>query len=382
MNEVGLASPGISGTVSRLLTLMGGKSARDEGDVAPQPRHSRIPFARDMSQRELMDRISSFLLENALPVTPSNLVRAHAAFSGANLHLARKILEREAEGTPIGQGWLDAASPEADGGDTDEREEVDRLASQLGESIATFSHTARNARTAAAHYKDALTEHAERIDSSQATNNLLTSMADLTRVLLDRTKQAEEEMRRSEREAAGLRKNLEKAQRAAEFDHLTGLPNRRAFEGLLERHYREAQSAIEPLSVAFCDIDHFKPVNDTHGHETGDRVIQMIAQTLARASNDNCHVARHGGDEFVLLFRGLTTDEARLRLDEVRETLANRSFVNRASDAPIGRITFSGGVSNVFAYANPREALRAADEALYRAKDGGRNRIELAEATS
>jgi len=75
------------------------------------------------------------------------------------------------------------------------------------------------------------------------------------------------------------------------------------------------------------------------------------------------------------LFRSRGMNEAAEILDEAREALAARRFVNRQTDEPIGQVTFSGGVANVFAYADPREALRAADEALYRAKSDGRNRV-------
>ncbi len=76
--------------------------------------------------------------------------------------------------------------------------------------------------------------------------------------MIDRTARIEKEMERSEREASALRANLERARRDDELDHLTGLPNRRAFVGVFEQEYRIAQAGIEPLSVAFCDIDHFK----------------------------------------------------------------------------------------------------------------------------
>jgi diguanylate cyclase len=101
----------------------------------------------------------------------------------------------------------------------------------------------------------------------------------------------------------------------------------------------------------------------------------MIAQVLAKSSNDNCHVSRHGGEEFVLLFRGLTPSEAKARLDAAREDLAARRLRNRETDEPFGQITFSAGVASVVAHPDPREALKAADEALYRAKQSGRNQV-------
>ena len=195
--------------------------------------------------------------------------------------------------------------------------------------------------------------------------------------MVSRTEIFAAEMKRSEDEAQALRRELDKARHDAEIDHLTGLPNRRAFEAALDRHYREARQEADHLCVAFCDIDHFKRVNDTHGHDTGDRVIKAIGEALARISDDTCHVARHGGEEFVMLFRGKTTQEAWEKLDAVRENFGSRQFVNRANDNPIGKITFSGGIADVFAHKNPRDALKAADEALYEAKSGGRNQIVL-----
>ena len=376
MTEGALASQRTGGKILRMF-----RRSEGEGGAAATPAPSRGSDAAaspyKAARQDMMERITDFLISHDLDITPKNLLRAHAAYSGADLNLARKISERETAGEAINQEWLDAVAPDEDA-EHDKRGEMDRLVGKLESSIESFTHTTRSARTAAADYGDELARHAESIDESQATGKMLTSLAELTKAMLDRTRQVEEDMKRSEREADSLRKSLAKAQREAEIDHLTGLPNRRAFEGLLETHYREAQKEIEPLSVAFCDIDHFKKVNDSHGHDTGDRVIQAIGQALARVSNEKCHVARQGGEEFVMLFRGLNKRESQAKLDEVREAMATRHFVNRTTDEPIGQITFSGGVADVFAYADPRAALKAADEALYRAKQGGRNRIEAA----
>ena len=329
------------------------------------------------ARRDLIGKIRSFLVDNDLDIVPANLLRALAAFSGSDLSLARKIAEKGTRRERVSQEWLDEVSPVEPDGD-DDRSRLERLSATLGTSIDSFVHTTRSARTAAADYGTELTEHAKRIDATHTTSQMVVSLAELTKAMLDRTRQVEENMKRSEREVVTLRENLKRATRDAELDHLTGLPNRRAFERLLEHHFREAQREIEPLCVAFCDIDHFKRVNDAHGHETGDRVLQKVARELARVSNNKCHVARHGGEEFVLLFRGLNGFEAQAKLDAIRDRLGHRNFVDRLTEKPIGTITFSGGIADVFAYSDPRAALRAADQALYHAKQNGRNRIELA----
>ena len=195
-----------------------------------------------------------------------------------------------------------------------------------------------------------------------------------------RTQELSEKNRALEQADSERASLLQRLEHQAMHDALTGLPNRRAFETLLERHHKEARAACEPLSVAFCDIDEFKKVNDLHGHDAGDRVIKAIADTLARISNDHCHVARHGGEEFVMLFRGMTPTQAAEKLDDAREALADRRLINRKTDEPFGQITFSGGVADIFGYGDTRAALKAADGALYKAKAAGRNRVEIAEA--
>lgn len=360
----------------RLLRLFGGGQERERGtpDVnsqADEPSARPSLTAYGVAQKMLLDEISTFLLDNALAVTASNLLAAHSAFSGIDVGLARKILEKQASGTSITQEWLDL-NKTPDG----MQEGVKKIIGSLEDSLETFASTTRTARDAVTTYNSEIKKQVSRATSLDA-DSALSALGILAREMVSRTEIFAAEMKRSEVEAQALRRELDKARHDAEIDHLTGLPNRRAFEAALDRHYREARQEADHLCVAFCDIDHFKRVNDTHGHDTGDRVIKAIGEALARISDDTCHVARHGGEEFVMLFRGKTTQEAWEKLDAVRENFGSRQFVNRANDSPIGKITFSGGIADVFAHKNPRDALKAADEALYEAKSGGRNQIVL-----
>ena len=357
--------------------------------VDPEPSPKREQARERTAGEELMDNIGTFLLGNDLEITPANLVRAHGIFSGQQPDFASLTAEMEARGEPITQQWLDTLACETDSTEQD-RADIDRLAASLQNSIEAFSSTARDARTAAADYREAMDDHAqqaERIDSGETAEELLSRVSDLTRAIRDQAQQAEEKMQRSEREAISLRRDLEEAQRVANIDHLTGLPNRRALDEMLERLWGEARdvdwdgsdaSDREPVAVAFCDIDNFKPVNDIHGHDTGDRVLQMVARTLAQGAGEECQVVRYGGEEFVIIYRGFSLEDARDNLDAIRETLSKRPFINRTTRESLGMITFSGGIADLFAFPDRDSALRAADEALYRAKNEGRDRIELA----
>jgi diguanylate cyclase len=361
-----------SETGSSLLGWLGLRNGKGPAQAVTPSRSDAVRQAR----RQLLDTMCDFLIDNDLAVSPDNLLAAHSAFSGSNPRLARQLAVRAQTGDKVTQSWLDEVTAKDAVENTDEA--LERLMEKLEENLSGFSKSSKAARNATSAYNHQLERHVEQLEQVQDAGEIITSLADLARAMAERTRKVEQEMRKSEEEAKALRLSLDRARRDAEIDHLTGLPNRRAFEALLERHYREAQSTVEPLSVAFCDIDHFKLINDTHGHDAGDRVIRAIGESLARISNDNCHVARHGGEEFVMLFRGISSREAKQRLDEAREELAGRTLINRKTDEPFGQITFSGGVANVFGYPDPRAALGAADEALYRAKQSGRNRIIVA----
>ncbi|GAA3442872.1 diguanylate cyclase [Planomonospora venezuelensis] len=158
-------------------------------------------------------------------------------------------------------------------------------------------------------------------------------------------------------------------------DALTGLHNRRHLMDALCREVERAGRERSPLSVAVLDIDHFKQVNDRHGHRAGDRVLVRFAELLTAGSRPGEIVARHGGEEFVVLFPGVTGEHALARLEELRRTVEADSV--RADGRPLS-VTFSAGVAVLAPGQSPDDLLHAADQALYAAKRGGRNRIERA----
>jgi diguanylate cyclase len=197
----------------------------------------------------------------------------------------------------------------------------------------------------------------------------------ITSQMLQSTKKASESLDQSTKKLTQMRSRLDEANDKAQRDQLTGLPNRWAFEQQFSAATIRAKERFEPLSVAFIDIDHFKQVNDTHGHEAGDRVLQLVAKTLDGFGRGNCHLARHGGEEFVIVLENTSTEEAKVQIDAVREELAERSLVNKDNGQNIGRVTFSAGIAPFNPGEPNRQVLRNADAALYEAKHSGRNRV-------
>jgi len=177
---------------------------------------------------------------------------------------------------------------------------------------------------------------------------------------------------------------LQESHQLAFRDPLTGLPGRRALEERLRAlggHY----------AIAMVDVDHFKKFNDTHGHDIGDQVLKLVAGRLSQAAKGGV-AYRYGGEEFSVLFPGASLDDAARELEEIRGAIEGYKMAVRAPDRPkkpdegakrrgegksekMLSVTVSIGVAGPKNGATPQHVIKAADEALYRAKQGGRNRV-------
>ena len=157
----------------------------------------------------------------------------------------------------------------------------------------------------------------------------------------------------------------------ANIDSLTGILNRRGGENALAALVRSAQRRDSRLAVLMCDIDHFKQVNDAHGHAVGDQVLAAVANTLQQCLREGDIVARFGGEEFLIAIAGM--DEA--TLTGVAERL--RAEVAVVDHPSVGRVTVSIGVAFWQPGESRAELLDRADAALYRAKAEGRNRVVM-----
>lgn len=163
-----------------------------------------------------------------------------------------------------------------------------------------------------------------------------------------------------------VRRDSEGSFRLARVDALTGVGNRLRMEEDLKALSSDVVRYAKRGAIALCDVDHFKRYNDRHGHLAGDEILRKVADTIQKELRAGDRVYRYGGEEFVIVFPEQPVTEATAACERVRAAVADRCG-----------ITLSAGVADVRG-PDPKTWLAAADEALYRAKNNGRNRVEAA----
>jgi diguanylate cyclase (GGDEF)-like protein len=169
----------------------------------------------------------------------------------------------------------------------------------------------------------------------------------------------------------------EELERLSRIDGLTGLDNRRHLEERLEEQFEHANRLHEPFAIVMCDLDKFKSVNDTYGHQAGDAVLRQCATILKSAAREIDRVGRYGGEEFMLILPGTVLDAAVTFAERVRKAVEAHTFDLGDGRGTTIRRTMSLGVAG---WPHPKIAncdglVRAADDSLYVAKETGRNRV-------
>jgi diguanylate cyclase (GGDEF)-like protein len=160
-------------------------------------------------------------------------------------------------------------------------------------------------------------------------------------------------------------------------DSLTGLHNTRFFDPYLEQELEAAQRDQQPLSVLMIDVDHFKAFNDTHGHPAGDEALRAFARVIGGSIRASDLAARYGGEEFIVALRHVGSEEALVVAEKLRTAV--EQMVVELGPGRYARLTASFGTATTSPYVQDQKSLVAlADAALYRAKEGGRNRVESA----
>ncbi|WP_319541452.1 GGDEF domain-containing protein [uncultured Pseudodesulfovibrio sp.] len=226
--------------------------------------------------------------------------------------------------------------------------------------------------------------HSERLDTFNATAvNAIQDGSSSTAILTRVRGMFQELITEFKDEARELSAKADHFERTANFDPLlTGLYNRRAMESFINGAVRECDKNSTPLSLMMVDVDHFKRVNDTYGHQAGDDVLRALGNIIsAHALQYNGFAARYGGEELVIVVKDMDLGRAAIKSEAVRADVENYDFRVRTdgklSDVPL-RFTVSVGVAQLQTGWNSSTLISAADSALYKAKNFGRNRVCVA----
>ena len=230
----------------------------------------------------------------------------------------------------------------------------------------------------------------EQITSLKNTNAYLATVTDANQVrevvksLISKneqsqrdTSQLEMRLKEAQAQATSLRQRLTQAEKLAALDPLTSVANRRRFEMFIVTEVERSHEDGTPLCLIMTDIDHFKVVNDTHGHSAGDKVLKAFADLLSKSVRGNDLVARYGGEEFAIVLPRTPMGNAFDIAERIRAKFEICGGHDESITNEFGRLTASFGVAEIRDGEPPSALIERADQMLYEAKRKGRNRTAI-----
>lgn len=310
-----------------------------------------------------------------IPATPDNYATWYMHVSGENPELSadidKLIAEKADFSVEVNTRLYRHHVAEHDLSNVDQiRADLNKILTEVG---STLSDAGDGARSFEGKLGGIASDFSEKQDLSEI-RALLTTLVQETRQMQSATSAMQNNFESKSREIDDLQEQLQRERKRAITDPLTGLYNRFALIDQLTAAAGEANEG-EPLSLVMLDIDHFKPINDTHGHLIGDRVIRFVAQVLEKNTKGKDTAARYGGEEFTVLLPETPIQGAQAVAESIRKAVANAQLVRADNKKPLGQITISAGVATYRSEEDVMELISRADQALYRSKNDGRNRV-------
>ncbi|MEP2101857.1 MAG: GGDEF domain-containing protein [Parasphingorhabdus sp.] len=327
----------------------------------------------DDGQRSPIYAIASFIRQHNLALSSCNLELAWEYICGGKSVLKNEILGLSSAGRLNNASAQELHEKYLR---SDIGVQIDKILMEAIEHIRATTQIIDDGNKNTIECEVNLIEQADSIRSRSGDVDIaIQKLLDLSQLMVESTRENRDQINETNKKLANLQTELELARNEADFDQLTKLANRRKFERTLDEVLQKLVDKGQPMVLAFIDIDHFKKINDTFGHECGDRVLRLVAEELETLSNSRCHTSRYGGEEFAVIFEDEDIKAVCKRIDQCREALASRSLVDLESGKALGTVTFSVGVAECLDSDSKRSLLRKADLALYEAKSQGRNRV-------
>lgn len=306
---------------------------------------------------------------------PRNYEIFYEALTGSNQALALDLVSLSKRPT---QQELDELSQKYFG-----QNQGHRIVEQAREAIAheleDIARLLRTERTSLERYGEILSETSSglanpRLITREILEKIASVMSVATETTIDNGRQLISALGEKSVELENVKSTLEEYKKLADTDGLTQVWNRRAFDKALSQVYTDAKKVMFS-SLILADIDRFKEINDKFGHPVGDRIIQAIAGILQNTVRGNTFVARTGGEEFAIIVDGAGKDAVAGIAERLRNAVAQTPFGNPQAGINYGPITISVGTCMASEADGAEDLYAKTDQALYRSKVGGRNRV-------
>ena len=259
---------------------------------------------------------------------------------------------------------------------------IDRLRGELLHITAETFGWLMDASDQACNSEQTLENYASQLTESNSLEEMLGIVAEViseTRKVAAESRRLSSELRLASTEVDRLREDLETARKEASTDPLTGLLNRRTFdERLAEAVIPQADKWLQ-VALLLIDVDHFKQVNDRHGHLIGDKVLQGVAETIHATVKGGDDLARVGGEEFGVLLHDTPLAGAVSLAERIRENVAKLKLRRKDTGEALSQVTVSIGIAAYHHGESITSFVSRCDYGLYRAKHAGRNRLMIAD---
>jgi diguanylate cyclase len=253
---------------------------------------------------------------------------------------------------------------------------------EMREMLAAFIERLSVINQATGNFQEKLEDSARKIEQAKTLSEIapvLKEVVSATRSMATNSQQARDELQAmrerasaTEAELAKLHLELDRASSEARHDPLTGALNRKGLDESMERELSTVRRKETPLCVSLLDIDNFKKLNDSLGHDTGDAALNHLATVARESMRPQDTLARYGGEEFVILLPDTTLEKGIEAMTRLQRELTKRFFLAGTEKV---LITFSAGVAQLGDGEAGADAIKRADEAMYLAKRAGKNRV-------
>ena len=315
------------------------------------------------------------LLKYNIPAIPTNYALWYTYVSNDSPQLNQDIDENLQKGYPLSV----AKTKELYRNYLSEKQEVDawQLRQSMEAMLLEVSQSMKDTKSDTTDFKSLMDANLDNLSKVEKEGLSVIEVMALVRKMVQELQAIRQStisfsgsLVRAEKEIESLKLKLQESQHEALYDALTGLCNRRYFDSEIE-----SKMGIDKLSLMLIDIDHFKVINDTHGHLMGDLVLKAVAKKLQSSCREDAQVFRYGGEEFVVLIPGADIQKTRHIAEVMRRSIEKIVIKDRRTGTILRDVTVSIGVAQRSKDEQPNDLMERADKLLYKAKTLGRNRV-------